>query len=89
MEIPFESLLQGKIQTTYGTDFDCIAQSILERGFDKAVILTDGWAMMKEDLKAQLKAKKVSTLTILFGDAEKCEDFACFGDVVELAEVVS
>ena len=33
VETSFETLLKGNIQTTFGTDFNCIAQSILERGF--------------------------------------------------------
>jgi hypothetical protein len=87
VETPFEALLRGKIETTFGTDFNCIAQSILERGFEKAVILTDGYASMNDDLRAQLQKRGVKTLTILFDGATECEDFACLGDVVLLEDV--
>jgi len=87
VETPFESLLRGKIETTLGTDFDCIARSILEHEFEKAVIITDGYASMNDDLKAQLQKRGVKTLTILFDSATECEDFACFGDVVPLEDV--
>ena len=87
VETSFETLLKGNIQTTFGTDFNCVAQSVLERGFDKAVIITDGYASMSDDLKQQLKKEAVVTLTILFDDAQTCEDFAAFGDVVLLEDI--
>ena len=87
VETSFETLLKGNIQTTFGTDFNCIAQSILERGFDKAVIITDGYASMSDELKEQLKKHGLVTLTILFGDAQTCEDFAQFGEVLLLEHV--
>ena len=86
-ETPFGALLQGHIQTTYGTDFNCIAESILERDFDKAVVITDGVASMRPELKDQLKRRGLRTLTILFGNASVCDDLAEFGDVVELEDV--
>jgi hypothetical protein len=87
VETSFESLLKGNIETTFGTDFNCIAQSILERSFEKAVIITDGYASMNDDLKPQLKQHGVKTLTILFAGATECEDFAEFGDLVQLEDV--
>jgi len=69
IDTSFESLLKGNIRTTYGTDFDCIAQHILGHSFDKAAIITDGYASMSDDLKKQLKKHGPVTLTILFDDA--------------------
>ena len=66
-----------------------IAQSILERGFDKAVIITDGYASMSDDLKQQLRKRGLVTLTILFDDAQTCDDFAEFGEVVQLGDVTA
>jgi hypothetical protein len=87
VETPFSELIKGNIQTTYGTDFNCIAKSILERGFDKAIIITDGYASMDDDLKQKLKEQKLSTLTILFDDAQYCDDFETFGEIVLLGDV--
>lgn len=87
IEVSFQQLLKGKITTTYGTDFDCVAQSILERGYDKAVIITDGYASMSESNKAKLHGQKTVTLTILFDQAHRCSDFEEFGDVVRLEDV--
>lgn len=84
VETPFKTLLAGRVQTTHGTDFDCIADSILERSFDKAVILTHGYASLAADKQAELKKRTLLTLTILFGGKQECEEFAPFGDVVQL-----
>nr|BDD45891.1 hypothetical protein 20 [Candidatus Hydrogenedentota bacterium] len=87
VEVPFKSLLKGVVSTTYGTDFDCIAEHILENKYDKAVILTDGYASMKKVNKEALEKQKVSTLTVLFGGKKECSEFAVFGDVVQLEDV--
>lgn len=86
-EVPFESLLKGNIKTTLGTDFDCIAQSILERQLDKAVIITDGEASMTPSNKEKLRHQGLITLTILFARTQHCPDFETFGDIVHLDEV--
>lgn len=88
-EVPFATLLAGRVKTTYGTDFDCIAQSILDRGFDKAVILTDGYASMKPELTEALRRQRARTLTVLFGGKQECPEWAQFGDVVQLEDVVT
>ena len=62
----FKVLLDGKLATTYGTDFNCIAESILERSLDKAVIFTDGYASMTQEKQEDLKNKRLRTLTVLF-----------------------
>lgn len=88
VETHFSVLLQGRIQTTSGTDFDCIGNSLLERGFDKSVILTDGYAELDPDLRGRLQERGLKTLTILFGGKNDCPEFAVFGDVVQLEDVV-
>jgi len=45
VETSLKALAKGEgIRTTYGTDFDCVVASILERGYPKAVVITDGLA---------------------------------------------
>lgn len=87
VEIPFKSLLAGKVETTYGTDFDCIAQHVLDNHVDKAIVLTDGYANMNEQNRDQLKKCKFRSFTILFANATECRCLANFGDVVTLKEV--
>lgn len=89
VEVPFEKLLAGKLQTTWGTDFDCIARSILERGFQKAVIVTDGYATLQADLLAQLKQKHFQALSVLFGDSPNAAALAPLGTIVHLEDICS
>ena len=89
VEVPFKTLLAGHVQTTYGTDFDCIADSVVERGLDKAVILTDGYANLAEDKQTELKNRKVRMLTVLFGGKMECAEFAPFGDILQLNEITT
>jgi len=87
VEVPFKTLLTGKIKTTGGTDFDCIAESIIEQQFDKAIIITDGYATMKTENKKNLHKHKLLSLTILFDKAQKCAAFESFGDIVQLDDI--
>jgi hypothetical protein len=87
VEVPFHSLLQGAVKTTYGTDFNCIANSIIEHALDKAVVLTDGYACLKPELQDELKRRKVRMMTVLFGGKQDCPEFEPIGDVVQLEDV--
>lgn len=74
VETSLETLLKDNIQTAFGTYFNCVAQSILERGFDKVVVITDSYASMSDEVKEQLRKRGLATLTILFEDAQTCEE---------------
>jgi hypothetical protein len=89
VEVPFKTLLAGHVKTTYGTDFDCIAESVIERSLDKAVIFTDGYAGLAEEKQTELKKRKLRTLTVLFGGKIECDEFAPFGDVLQLGDVTA
>ena len=81
--------VRDDIRTTYGTDFDCVAASILERGYPEAVVITDGYADMTEEHAEALKRRKVSILTVIFGDGdEECDALLPFGPVMKLEDVV-
>jgi len=86
VEVSFSSLLKGKIETTGGTDFDCVASSICKRNFDKAVVITDGYASLAREWKEKLTNRRVNILTILFDGKESCDNLASFGEVVLLEE---
>lgn len=87
-EVPFETLMEGHIATTYGTDFDCVATSILEHDLDKALILTDGYASLRPELQKALHERGIRTLTVLCGGKMECPEWAPLGDVVHLEDVV-
>jgi len=59
----------------------------VDHGFDKAVIITDGYASMTEENREQLEKRNMRTLTILFDGKTDCDEFAPFGDVIQLEEV--
>jgi len=81
-----EAMLAGEVRTTYGTDFDCVAQSILEQGFDRAIVITDGYAGLSSELRDQLLQRQVRLLTVLYGHGSKCEPLEPLGQVVRLEE---
>ena len=56
----------SRVKTTYGTDFTCIAESMLQHNYKKAVIFTDGHANMDEDVEEFMDELKPEILTILF-----------------------
>jgi hypothetical protein len=86
-QIPYRQLLAGRISTTYGTSFDCVARSILEEGFERAIVLTDGHAYLSGDVHNELKESKAKLLTVLFGTAISCPSLAPFGEVMNLNDV--
>ena len=90
VETSLKALAKGEgIRTTYGTDFDCVAASILERGYPKAVVVTDGYADMTDEHMEALKKRKVSILTVIFGDGDDdCEALKPFGPVMKLEDMV-
>lgn len=67
------TLTKGQIETTGGTDFNCIAQHLLDNKLGKkAVVITDGYANMSEDniealAKTGIKVFFVLTQSSLYG----------------------
>jgi len=88
VEVSFGALCQGRLQTTYGTDFDCIARKILEKEYERSVVITDGLAGLKEDNATALRKAGCRVLTVLFGGKQDCPEFQPFGDVVQLETVI-
>ena len=88
VDVSFGALCQGTVQTTYGTDFDCIARTILAREYERAVVMTDGYGGLKEENGAALKKAGSRILTILFAEKKECPEFAPFGEVVKLEDVI-
>ena len=89
VEVPFTSLLKGQIKTTYGTDFNCIANHILANRFERAVILTDGYASLANEKQKELKQRRLRVLTVLFGGRKDSPELEPLGDVVQLEEVTN
>jgi hypothetical protein len=88
VEVPFAKLCAGELQTTHGTDFDCVAEAIIKKGYDRAVVVTDGCADLKEENAKKLRDARARILTVLFDGPEECEALALFGEVVQLDALV-
>ncbi|MDF7822826.1 hypothetical protein P4B35_02275 [Pontiellaceae bacterium B12227] len=86
-EITMDALMRGHVETTYGTDFNCVAQTILTEEFKRAVIITDGYAAMSESNQAALHEAGVRLLTILFGIHNNGKVLEPFGEVMNLNEI--
>ncbi len=87
VETVLKNLVRGNIKTTWGTDFNCVARSIIEKNLDKAVVITDGYAHLDIALAEELSRRRVSILTILFGGRIDCPEFQPFGETVQLEEM--
>jgi hypothetical protein len=86
-ETDFKILMVGKIKTSYGTDLDCVAGSVIKNNYDKLIVITDGFASMKPDNQQELLKRKVKMLTILYGGGHSCDDLKQFGPQMELSDV--
>lgn len=86
-EVSFDQLCSGRVHTTYGTDFNCVALSILENEYERAVVITDGIACLDESQGLDLKKNGVRLLTILFGGPESCDALEPFGEVAQLEDL--
>ena len=84
--ITIKEIKEGRIRTTYGTDFDCIAESIFQDGSKLNFIITDGYATMEKENMDRLKKLGVKTLGILVtrGDTKELKKFCA--KVVHITE---
>ena len=73
-EISLQNLKEGKVKTTYGTDFDCVAKHIIENNFKKALIITDGYADISPSLLNILISKNVEIYIILINRFDDFKD---------------
>jgi predicted metal-dependent peptidase len=75
-EHSIQELSNGVFKTTGGTDFNCIAQHVLDnKQIDKAVIFTDGFADISNNLKAPLKAQLKDAAVVYFGSYVNKDNF--------------
>ena len=86
VETGMEALLAGEVHTTYGTDFDCVARSILEERYERAIVITDGYARLSSELGDELLQRRGRLLTVLYGHGSKCEPLEPLGQVIRLED---
>ncbi len=68
-EITLEDVAKGKVDTTGGTDFDCVVEHLLkDDDVTKAVLFTDGIASLSKENLKKLKASKKSIVGVMIDD---------------------
>lgn len=86
-EISHKKIDEIKYSTTYGTDFDCIAEHALENKFKRILIITDGYARFNvKSLKNRMK-KEIITYVVFHrraSDLQGKEDIE--SEIKEVAE---
>ena len=87
VSITIKEIKEGRIRTTWGTDFDCIAENIFKDKSKLNFIVTDGYATMEKENMDRLKKLDVKTLGILVtrGDTKELEKFC--NKVVHITEL--
>jgi hypothetical protein len=66
VEHTLNDLRLGKLNTTGGTDFDCIASHIIENNFTKCILITDGEGSLNEKYYQQIKDQLKDCCMVLF-----------------------
>jgi|3_EtaG_2_1085321.scaffolds.fasta_scaffold06109_2 hypothetical protein len=83
-----EALRRGEVDTTGGTDFTCIGEHLLEEGFRKAVIITDGYASMNPIVGEKVLKGMNACAVILFDPGANDNWFSTHYDTYKLDEVI-
>lgn len=82
--VTMEDLKNGKVNTTGGTDFDCIAAHSLEKGNEeikKAVIFTDGYASMTKENQEAVKKAGIQYIGAVFAIISRSYNYNSRGSV--------
>jgi len=74
-EHTLSQLRRGELTTTGGTDFDCIAEHLLEHKFDRCVIITDGYASIRYEHQSKIKKQVKKCGMILFGRSDNANNW--------------
>jgi len=69
--IDFEELKNGKVKTSFGTDFDEVLMHAFENNFKKILVITDGVGIIKEENKINAIKKKMEIYLVLLEESEE------------------
>lgn len=58
---------EGRIETTGGTDFDCVVDHALARRWRRILVITDGYADLGRGLAGRAQAEGLEAYVVLFG----------------------
>lgn len=77
-QIDIDQLREGLIDSTYGTDFSCVGEHLLERpDLEKAVIFTDGYAAMPKETAEALQKSGQEMIGVLTPDGSDTQMGFC------------
>jgi hypothetical protein len=73
--ISMDDLRTSNVKTTYGTDFNCVAEHIIENNFNSIIIFTDGYANIRTNLANKLKGQLKKCMVIFLDDSRTKDNF--------------
>lgn len=84
-----EDLRARKINSTGGTDFDCIIDHALENEFDSILVITDGYAYCKQPNGEKLEQIE-DVVTVLCTDSRCRSNYFCdtYENVVDIEDIM-
>ncbi|MBL4844450.1 MAG: VWA domain-containing protein [Planctomycetes bacterium] len=56
-DISLAELAKGRRRTTWGTDFDCLLEHALEAGYQRILVVTDGYASFKAEVAERVRKR--------------------------------
>lgn len=84
-----DQLREGKLNTTGGTDFDCILDHAKENKYKHIVVISDGCAYCRLDATKKKQEGLVSVVSVLFGYANQNNYFSnVYGNTKMIEEVI-
>ena len=88
-----DQLKEGKINSTGGTDFNCIIEHAIENNFKHIVVITDGYASIPRRFVSEIdqKVPEISTVaTVIFGGGTMHSYFSqAYQKTYDLQEVIN
>lgn len=89
-EHTMEELSEGKFETSWGTDFNCIVRHAVENKIDKMIILTDGCANINTECRALAEEHIKDAAIVFFGYKNKDNFFSNrYGKNFDLEDLVT
>jgi hypothetical protein len=63
-EVSLREMAEGRVETTGGTDFDCVAAPAWWSGFRRLLVITDGMGPLSDGLAQRLKRSGVEVYRV-------------------------
>lgn len=67
VSMPRRQVAEGQLETTGGTDFDCVVDHALARRWRRILVITDGYANLDDGLVGRARLEGLEAYVVLFG----------------------